>query len=200
MNQVISSHVVNTPQVSITYQDDNTHKKLSAFFLNVEKALARGPDAELYEARLRSQLYSIISENGIGELFDWGEARLITLIKKELESGMFYNVDPNDMQGGFTMDDFNSENEPADALLCIMREQMHEVRSGVFKEFCYYYRIVKANPSNHLAYIQMQNLLSTDLMKLGYFNWLRCRDKWAQEMVNGAKERWIVTENFHFAI
>ena len=140
MNQVISSHVVNTPQVSITYQDDNTHKKLSAFFLNVEKALARGPDAELYEARLRSQLYSIISENGIGELFDWGEARLITLIKKELESGMFYNVDPNDMQGGFTMDDFNSENEPADALLCIMREQMHEVRSGVFKEFCYYYR------------------------------------------------------------
>ena len=68
------------------------------------------------------------------------------------------------------------------------------------KSFVIIIEIVKANPSNHLAYIQMQNLLSTDLMKLGYFNWLRCRDKWAQEMVNGAKERWIVTENFHFAI
>ena len=201
MNQVISSNSMNI-QSPIVHQDDNTHKKMSAFFLNAEKALAKGPDSELYEARLRAQLYSIIAENAIGELFDWDEPKLFEIVKKELITGMFCNMDLESMEGGFIMGDFDisGENEPTDALLYAIREEIKDVPNGIFKEFCDNYRNVKINPSNHAAYIKMRTLLYPNIIKLGYFNWLRCRDKWAQALVYEAKEKWNCMTDFNFSL
>merc|ERR1711879_257231 len=79
-----------------------SHRKgtTSAFFLNAEVALSGGSNAEACERRLRSQVYDIVSANGVGELFDWTEPRLAALVEDELSSRSHeqFAADPDTLQ------------------------------------------------------------------------------------------------------
>ena len=184
---VVSSEVVS--DISAERRDSSTGR-LSAFFLNVEKALAKGPDSEIFEMRVRRQLYSVIRDNGIGDLFEWREPRLSALVKKELESGVFEGAASSIGPEGHLTELNFSQNGIVDPLFEALRERIKGIPENIFKEFCANYRTVRIDPSDHVAYITMRELLYPGLIILGYFDWLRCRDKWAESLVLEAKTKW----------
>lgn len=172
----------------------------SAFFLNAEIVLTGGTNAEACERRLRAQVYDIVSACGVGELFEWTEPRLATIVEDELRcrSHEKFAADPSTLQGGFTGDDFlpGSENHGTvtsgnvDPLLQAHQARQVGVRKGTFGAFVANYRLARSDGSNTHAREAMATHLFPDIMQLGYFNWWKCKDAWAQEMVESARDRW----------
>jgi len=202
MNEVIAASSLTAHELpEQTGGNDQLHK-LSAFFLNVEKALAGGPDSGPCEIRARAQLYTLFEGDPLGDLFVWSASGLKVLIEREKQTEQYRGGVPTDLAGGFTASDFDTEmdDEPADAHLCLMKARLQNVPGDIFRLFCDGYRTVKRNPSNHQSYLRMRDMLYPGLIRLGYFNWWQCRDKWAQSMVVEAKEKWDQSEIFRHSL
>lgn len=178
------------------------HRKgtTSACFLNAEIVLTGGINAEACERRLRAQVYDIVSANGVGELFEWTEPRLAAIVEDELRcwSHEPYAADPSTLRGGFTGDDFlpGSDNHgtvasgDVDPLLKAHQVRQVGVRKGTFGAFVANYRLARSDANNIHARQTMAEYLFPGIMQLGYFDWWKCKDDWAQEMVESARDRW----------
>jgi len=173
--------------------------------------LSGGTRAETFERRLRAQVYDIVSACGVGELFEWTEPRLAAIVEDELSSRSHeqFAVDPCSLQGGFVGDDFLPGSvrrfvgdnfgpvarDPVDSLLATHLARAKGVRKGTFGAFVANYRLARADPMNTQARETMAEYLFPDIMQLGYFDWLMCKDAWAQELVESARARWKVVNS-----
>ena len=162
------------------------------------------------EKRLRVQIYDFVAANAIGECFDIKHKALKTLVEDELATRTYeeYSVDPNAVQvggeedlGGYTGDHFIPGSSALPTVpaaddtsrLAVYLRQVAGVRKGTFAAFVANYREARTiseddaeKEMKRKPFLQGMREGLANIGRLGYFDFLACRDKWAQDLVEGA--------------
>ena len=162
------------------------------------------------ERMLRRQMVDIVRSNEVGVLFDWRDSDIAEICREEMqargdEEVQAFDVDNQEALAagevcGFTGEDFLPADQDfgdsasateltthrSDPLLQEHLERQRGVRKGTFGAFCANYQLARQQPapSSSAAAAMMRELLP-QIRQLGYFQWLICRDAWAEELIMG---------------
>jgi hypothetical protein len=163
------------------------------------------------ERMLRRQMVDIVHSNGVGDLFDWRDQDIAAICRQEManrggEAVQAFDDDnraaraagvvcgftgedllPGDQDYGASAAATEVSTHRCDALLQKHLERQKGVRKGTFGAFCVNYCLARQqpNPAGSAAAAMMRELLP-HVRQLGYLNWWRCRDAWAEALATEA--------------
>jgi len=154
-------------------------------------------DKKSCEARLRAQIYDFMGANEVELCFEIIDSKLKSIIDDEIKHRHHekFSKDTKLLSGGYTGSDFlpDKVNHGKEASLSSNKrlkeamERVMGVRKGTFGAFVKNYVSAIQNESDRPAAIeQMKKLLYPDIIKLGYFKYLKCKHAWAQQCVEEA--------------
>lgn len=159
------------------------------------------------ERMMRLQVVDIVKSCQVGALFRWKDTDIARICDEEMATRgdepvrAFDGVQTDEAYRGFTGEDYLPGSvDWSDELLGLELEKGRDwskltgprpysppgVRKATFGAFCRNYAIARSQSQPETVDTKAKQMMREYLggvIKLGYFNWFECTDKWAQDMV-----------------